>query len=154
MVSPANSFGFMDGGLDLAIRERLDVDIQTKIQNEIGAHHNGELPVGQCHITDTGNSSWPRLAVVPTMRIPMDVSGTLNVYYAFRALLIAVAESHQRGAIIRSVLCPGLGTGIGGVNPTNCAGQMAYAFRQSRKPSAVPSARDVLREHTELTKFA
>ncbi|GAL85939.1 Appr-1-p processing protein [Sporocytophaga myxococcoides] len=35
IVSPANSFGFMDGGIDYAISDRLGWDLQIKLQQII-----------------------------------------------------------------------------------------------------------------------
>jgi O-acetyl-ADP-ribose deacetylase (regulator of RNase III) len=49
IVSPANSFGIMDGGLDLAIRSELGFAIEQKVQEVIVQKYHGELPVG-CRI--------------------------------------------------------------------------------------------------------
>ena len=125
MVSPANSFGIMDGGLDAAIRDALGGEIQRVVQNAILERYHGELPVGACEIVPTGHPRWPQLAVAPTMRIPESVANTVNAYLAFRALLLAVLSYNQghAGAPIRSVVVPGLGTGIGGMDPRRCAAQ-------------------------------
>jgi hypothetical protein len=40
---------------------------------------------------------------------------------------------------IRSLVCPGLGTGIGEVEPDRCAVQMRMAFLQVREPASIPS---------------
>src|ERR1700682_38693 len=53
IVSPANSFGIMDGGLDLAIRDQLGFGVQTALQELIVAKHHGELPVGCALIVST-----------------------------------------------------------------------------------------------------
>ena len=150
MVSPANSFGFMDGGLDFAIRENLGVEIEEKLQKEIIEKFKGELPVGSCLIIETNNEKWPWLASAPTMRVPMLISGTFNVYYAFRAILLAVANHPKR---IGSILCPGLGTGIGGVAPKSAAGQMAFAYSQFTAKPSIPKASQVLAAHQELVKY-
>src|SRR5689334_8943337 len=41
IVSPANSFGIMDGGLDLAIHDQLGFSVQTRIQEVIVEKHHG-----------------------------------------------------------------------------------------------------------------
>ena len=46
IVSPANSFGFMDGGVDYAISERLGWDLEKELQKRIKALPEGELPSG------------------------------------------------------------------------------------------------------------
>src|SRR3954462_15394502 len=58
LVSPANSFGIMDGGLDLAIREELGFSVERKIQEVILERHHGELPVGCAEIIETDDSRW------------------------------------------------------------------------------------------------
>src|SRR5215470_5132076 len=50
IVSPANSFGIMDGGLDLAIRDQLGFLVESKVQELIDAKYHGELPVGCAEI--------------------------------------------------------------------------------------------------------
>lgn len=64
MVSPANSFGFMDGGLDYAIREKLGVHVEEMLQAEISNQYHGELPIGHCLVVKTGHSQWPYLASI------------------------------------------------------------------------------------------
>ena len=78
MVSPANSFGFMDGGLDLAIRDALGYGVQKAVQEIIRERHHGELPVGAAEVVETGHASWPFLVVAPTMRVPERVAQTLH----------------------------------------------------------------------------
>jgi O-acetyl-ADP-ribose deacetylase (regulator of RNase III) len=55
IVSPANSFGIMDGGLDLAIRNELGFAIEQKVQEVIVQKYHGELPVGCAEIVDTND---------------------------------------------------------------------------------------------------
>src|SRR5512147_1366386 len=53
IVSPANSFGFMDGGIDLVYSRRFGWDLQERLQALLRAEHAGELPVGQALIVET-----------------------------------------------------------------------------------------------------
>src|SRR4051812_16852286 len=69
LVSPANSFGIMDGGLDLAIRDRLGFGVQAKVQEVIVDRHHGELPVGCAEAVETGDPHWRYLIAAPTMRV-------------------------------------------------------------------------------------
>jgi O-acetyl-ADP-ribose deacetylase (regulator of RNase III) len=141
MVSPANSFGIMDAGLDLAIREELGVTIQSMVQKAILERHHGELAVGAAEIVPTLHERWPWLVVAPTMRVPENIGTTLNAYVAFRAILLAIARHNgsNSGKRIRSVLVPGLGTGIGRLDPRRCAAQMRMALDQVSKPARIPS---------------
>ena len=90
IVSPANSFGIMDGGLDLAIRNELGFQIETDIQEVILNKYHGEMPIGSAEIINTNHDNWSYMIAAPTMRIPENVSFTLNAYIAFRAILIAM----------------------------------------------------------------
>ena len=151
MVSPANSFGIMDGGLDLAIRNVLGFATQQAVQDAIQAHHHGELPVGSAEIVATGHASWPFLVAAPTMRVPENVAQTLNAYVAFRAVLLAIRQHNQAGKpVIRSVVCPGLGTGIGGIEPRRCAVHMRMAFKQVSEPPSMPSFAGIHAIHRAL----
>lgn len=151
MVSPANSFGIMDGGLDAAIRDQIGGRTQQRVQSMILEHHHGEMPVGCAEIVETGNQRWPYLVVAPTMRVPESVSNTLNAYLAFRATLLAVERFNgARGGPIRSLLAPGLGTGIGGVDPRRCAAQMRIAFDQVANPARIPSFDLIHKLHAKL----
>lgn len=130
IVSPANSFGFMDGGIDLVYSEFFGWDLESRLRATLRADHFGELPVGQAVVIATQHASIPYLVSAPTMRIPMDVSRTLNAYLAFRAALVAVRDFNAAGPAIpiTSLLCPGLGTAVGRMSAAACAVQMARAY--------------------------
>jgi O-acetyl-ADP-ribose deacetylase (regulator of RNase III) len=141
MVSPANSFGIMDGGLDAAIRDTLGPVIEARVRDMLVVRHHGELHVGGAEIVETGDTRWPLHVVAPTMRVPDDVSRTVNAYVAFRAILLAVRRHNLAGTTppIRSLLCPGLATGVGAMPPRRCAAQMRIAYRQvSEDPKRLP----------------
>lgn len=136
-VSPANSFGFMDGGIDAAYLRRFGEQLQDRVQHVIRERHGGELLVGNADVVETGDLSVPYLIVAPTMRVPMILSDTVNPYLAARAVLRLVMHGpvadpsvfgepvHPR---IRRVALPGLGTGVGQVSATVCAHQVAQAI--------------------------
>ena len=46
VVSPANSFGFMDGGVDMLYSQYFGWKVQERLQNQILSRHHGELLVG------------------------------------------------------------------------------------------------------------
>ena len=153
IVSPANSFGYMDGGIDLLYSRFFGWEIETKLQTLLLDQHYGELPVGQAVIIATGHKSIPFLVSAPTMRVPTSIGETANVYLAFRAALIAVLEHNASAAAsIESLLVPGLGTGIGEVTPDRAARQMRLAYDAIIEGQGIKSrnARTVLREHHEL----
>jgi len=129
LVSPANSFGMMDGGMDAAIIRFFGHSLMTKVQQHILKEFLGEQPVGTSFILETGHPKHPFLAHTPTMRVPMSIAGTDIPYIAMWAMLLAVRR-HNKDAKrkIDSVACPGLGTGIGRVTYHEAARQMALAY--------------------------
>ena len=129
IVSPANSFGYMDGGLDLLYSLHFGWDLEKRVRKVLLDEHDGELPVGQAVIVETGLDQVRYLISAPTMRVPMNIESTVNVYWAFRAILRAVREHNRlHPGSIRSVLCPALGTGEGRMPFARCAWQMYYAY--------------------------
>ena len=143
LVSPANSFGMMDGGVDGAIIHFFGVPLMRRVQRMIVEDFLGEQPVGTSVIVATGHAKHPYLAHTPTMRVPMPIARTAYVYTAMWAMLLAVRahnrsfEASGRGAErIGAVACPGLGTGTGRVPFAEAARQMALAYQHSLAPPA------------------
>ncbi|MEH2372547.1 macro domain-containing protein [Nostoc sp.] len=129
MVSPANSFGMMDGGIDAAIIRFFGCSLMARVQGRILEDYLGEQPVGTSMIVETGHYKHPFLAHTPTMRVPMIIAGTDIPYVAMWAMLLAVRHHNQHAEQkINTIACPGLGTGIGRVPYTEAARQMALAY--------------------------
>jgi len=146
LVSPANAFGIMDGGYDLALsrafaKERADIwDLTNVVQDVLKRRHRGYLPPASCtlvplpaHLTATNPLGCKAIAVVPTMRTPEDVSWHVDlVYESMWNLLSALlhwneGERPEGEEPIKRVLMTGLGTGNGGIGFDKCARQMALA---------------------------
>jgi O-acetyl-ADP-ribose deacetylase (regulator of RNase III) len=129
IVSPANSFGFMDGGIDAVYTYQFGDGLQQRLQAVIAEAYGGELPVGSAVIVPTYHAAIPWCISAPTMRVPRDVADTVNAYLAFRAALRAVLEHNAGGRPrIERVLCPGLGTAVGRMPVGRCARQMRAAW--------------------------
>lgn len=124
VVSPANSFGFMDGGIDLIYTLNMGRQVQIGLQRIIREKYDGELLVGQSIVISTGYDRYPNMIVCPTMRVPSRLVGTQNVYLAAKALFLAA----KRNPHLETIVCPGLGTGTGGVTPEECARVMRLAY--------------------------
>ena len=143
VVSPANSFGYMNGGIDRIYLSRFGDALAVRLQNLLAEKFGGELPVGQAVIVPTQDVDIPYLVSAPTMREPEDVSGTQNAYLAFRAALSAILSQNldaQLGGArpIRAVLCPGLATGTGNMPVEACAAQMRRAYDEYSRDFASP----------------
>ncbi|XP_072018804.1 uncharacterized protein [Amphiura filiformis] len=170
IVSPANSFGFMDGGIDMAYSRHFGWQLMNRLQELILTEKSGELLVGDALIVPTCQTFWGKtertswegynqgspikyLISAPTMRVPEDVSNTNNAYLAFRAVILAVQKHNsQPGCIpIRSVLCPGLATSVGCMPPKKCAKQMKYAYEiyelKIHEELRVPDSLGIVWEH-------
>ncbi|KAH3742525.1 phage tail protein [Pelomyxa schiedti] len=73
IVSPGNSFGLMDGGMDLCLTSYFGEGLQTAVQSHIVENFDGEQPVGTAFVVETGNSKHPYLVHAPTMRVPESI---------------------------------------------------------------------------------
>ena len=124
VVSPANSFGFMDGDLDMVITERLGWQVQEKLQTQIKEKYFGELLVGQVELVETEVEEIPFCISAPTMRVPLILKDTLNVYLATKAIFRMLKIETR----INTVTISGLGTGVGKVPFDICAKQMKQAY--------------------------
>jgi O-acetyl-ADP-ribose deacetylase (regulator of RNase III) len=124
VVSPANSFGFMDGGLDYAISMKLGWGVQEKLQKQIKEKYNGELLVGQAELVETDHPDIPFLISAPTMRVPLELENSPNVYLAARAIFLLLKKESK----IKTVTISGLGTGVGHMPYDKCAKQMRMAY--------------------------
>jgi O-acetyl-ADP-ribose deacetylase (regulator of RNase III) len=129
LVSPANSFGDMSGGIDQRIDNFYQGAAQRETMRRIAERFHGELPVGAATILKLDSRRFPFLVVAPTMRVPSRVSGTINVYLALRAALAAVIDHNRTDSSpIDSLAAPGLGTGVGGMSADEAARQMRAAY--------------------------
>lgn len=59
MVSAANSFGLMDGGVDAAITAFFGTQLMTRVQQRIVNEYLGEQPVGSAFVIESGDSKHP-----------------------------------------------------------------------------------------------
>ncbi|GMU08488.1 macro domain-containing protein [Corallococcus caeni] len=153
VVSPANSFGFMDGGIDAVYTYQLGPQVQERLRELLAKDHGGELPVGQAVLVPTGRPEIPWCISAPTMRVPADVSDTVNAYLAFRAALRAVlAHNATAKTPIRTMLCPGLATAVGRMPPERCARQMKEAWVRTvmGRPSIPHSLRQAAEDDFRL----
>lgn len=95
MVSAANSFGLMDGGVDAAITTFFGSQLQARVQNHILREYLGEQPVGSAFVIETGHNYHPRLVHAPAMRVPLTIDGTDAVYNATWAALLAIFQHNK-----------------------------------------------------------
>ncbi|MCB9851521.1 MAG: macro domain-containing protein [Phycisphaerales bacterium] len=161
VVSPANSFGFMDGGIDMLYSQRFGWGVQERLQALIREKHHGELLVGAAEIVETNVEQIPYVIAAPTMRVPMILNDSVNPYLAARAVLLLIQygkftagplEDTPIRDVVKSVAFPGLGTGVGRIGPNTCANQVRAAIddvlhHKPRFPANWPEAQ---RRHQQM----
>ena len=128
IVSPANSYGLMDGGFDLAISEEFGWDLQERVQKYIVEHYKGEQPIGSSFIIDIGTNNM-KLIHTPTMRIPFPVKDPMIVYQCMRTTLMVALENH-----IESIVIPAFCGECGDVSPKVIGRLMFEAYKQVMNP--------------------
>ena len=133
VVSPANSFGFMDGGIDFLYSQFFGWHVESRLKRIIKQKHHGELVVGAAEIVKTDHKKIPYLIAAPTMRVPMILFDSLNPYLAARAALILAKhatfeDETSVSDAVKTLAFPGMGTGVGRVRPGICAQQMRVAI--------------------------
>lgn len=148
VVSPANSFGLMDGGIDLALSRAfggVDVTI-AHVQKALWTECLGQQNTGTCLIIDMAPLAGPCkfLAHCPTMRVPCTIDpGSDIVYRCMWSILLAVHKHNLQHAdapdsSISRLLCSGLGTGVGRVPAAVCAEQMVLAIKHYLELAVLP----------------
>jgi len=104
-------------------------EAQRRVTAAIREQFLGELPVGAALVVGLPARRFPFVVAAPTMRIPGSVRGSLNAYLSMRAALVAVLRHNAAGGVrIRTLAVPGLGTGVGGLDPDEAAAQMRAAY--------------------------
>ena len=144
VVSPANSFGFMDGGVDYAYSEHFGWHVQAAVQAEIDKLPFSELLVGQALVVPTGNAETPWLVCAPTMRVPKLIQDAFDLTLATRAAVKAALE-----AGISHLAIPGMGTGCGRVPPHIAAAAMAKGIDYALNPQPRPASW----QHAQMIHF-
>lgn len=134
VISPANSFGGLKGGVDMRYWMLLGKDkLQEHVFNQIMKKHYGEILVGEYSLIDLKKvnltQKLPRwLVLCPTMTIPTIVKDTRNAYYYTIAMLRAIKVLNLAGKDIKNVLVPIPCVGVGCMDPLIAAKQIAVAF--------------------------
>ena len=110
IVNPANSSGYMGGGVALAIKLKGGKEIEEE------AVKKAPIPLGKAIATKAGKLKCKFVIHSPTMQKPAEKIPLENVRLATRAALELAKELK-----IKSIAFPGMGTGIGGIKSENAA---------------------------------
>lgn len=128
VVSPANSYGIMDGGYDGAITRYFGDGLQRCVQDRIINHYYGEQPVGTSFMVDIPGSD-KKLIHTPTMRAPSAIADPLVVYRCMRTTLMCALNNR-----VESIVIPAFGGATGNVPYRSIAALMKEAYDQVMNP--------------------
>lgn len=117
IVNPANSHGYMGGGVAYAIKRVGGQSIEDE------AVSKAPLPVGSAVETTSGRLPCKYVIHAPTMTEPAEAIGPGNVTLATEAALRTASELG-----VASLAFPGMGTGVGGVSRSDAAEAMVKAI--------------------------
>ena len=142
VVNPANSMGIMGGGVAAALSRKGGPSIQKE------AMSLAPIAVGAAVVTNAGQLWAKHVIHAPTMEEPGSKVGVENVRRATRAALLAA--SHHGFDVIA---LPGMGTGLGGVDPGDAARAIVDELRAHRQPKPTTvylvDLRDEILSHLE-----
>lgn len=128
IVSPANSYGIMDGAYDYAITKYFGKELMRAVQGRILDVWFGEQPVGtSISVKHKGIT----LIHTPTMRVPSTIVDPMVVYHSMRSTLIEALHDD-----VRAMVVPAFGAGCGKLPFDVVATLMAAAYRQVANPPA------------------
>lgn len=128
IVSPANSYGLMDGGYDLAITRYFGKELAKTVQNKIIKEHFGEQVVGTSLIVDIPGTN-KKLIHTPSMRVPSFIKDPMIVYYCMRSTLMCAIKNN-----VKSIIIPAFGGATGDLSPDVIAIMMSEAYKQIKNP--------------------
>lgn len=130
-ISPANSLGFMDGGIDKAYSRLMFPNVESTVKKWIHqfgkTSHLGRkyLPIGSAIIVPTGVPN-KFLISAPTMLLPQNVSKTQNAYWATLASLQVLSGEYFREE--DELVIPAMACGYGKMTYQQSAEQIKRAF--------------------------
>ncbi|MFH0870121.1 MAG: macro domain-containing protein [archaeon] len=121
IVNPANSFGFMGGGVAEAIKKVGGQGIEDE------AIEQAPIQVGTAVMTGAGDLVCHKVIHAPTMHNPAEKSDSHKVMCAVKAAL-ELAESEG----MQSIAFPGMGTGVGGLDKQEAADVMVSTIKKAK----------------------
>lgn len=124
VVGPANAWGIMSGGYDLAITNYYGDALQKTVQRYIRHHLYGEQPIGTSIIVDIPNTK-QKLIQTPTMQISKPIKDKFIIYQCMRTTLMTALENK-----IKTIVIPAFGGDCGKVHPKVVATKMKEAYDQ------------------------
>jgi O-acetyl-ADP-ribose deacetylase (regulator of RNase III) len=115
-ISPANSLGFMDGGIDFAYSRIMFPTIERDVKDSFASYGKktllgrSYLPIGSAVIINTQTKDKYMISA-PTMLLPQNVQHTQNAYWSTKAILEVLGNTvlHDEVEIVLTSMCCGYG---------------------------------------------
>tara|TARA_Y100000310_G_C20585272_1_gene765063 strand:- start:714 stop:1211 length:498 start_codon:yes stop_codon:yes gene_type:complete len=104
VVNPANSYGYMGGGVAGALKKEGGVEIETE------AASHAPIMIGDAVLTTGGKLACRQVIHAPTMEQP---GGSSILAHVSEALNAALQKAEEEG--FERIAIPGMGTGVGGL---------------------------------------
>ena len=138
LVSPANSMGYMDGGID-KIYSMMFTGIQKSVMDKIKTYNissslpeiSGQyvLPIGSAMNVEIDTNKYPtckQLFVCPTMEYPRNITDTPEIIYYTVCGMLNLVDHYDN----KTIAIPGLGTACGGLSAKIMCQQINSAFSE------------------------
>lgn len=141
-VSPANSLGYMNGGIDHALDRCVFPKIESTVKEAIKSLNikniSGKyyLPIGSSMIIDDVNTN-NSLIVAPTMLAPQPVLNTKNAYYATMAILYNIVINRNQDINDVDILFTSLCCGYGKMDINESALQILNGIKDFKNYEAI-----------------
>lgn len=133
VVTSANSFGFMDAGMDAAVIARFGKSVENTVRERIASYPFGEVLVGQAFMLNTNDPKIPFLIFAPTVRAPKPITHPADVLLASRAAVKLAVD-----AGFRKIVMPCMGAGAGRLAPNASFAAMIGGIQSARFPQVRP----------------
>ena len=127
IVSPANSFGIMDGGIDLELNRYFSNNVNPLFQQMVinmvidDRRYAGQIPLGEAALLKIGKKYF---IACPTMILPelleLNNDNIATIRKCMKNCLIKAMENN-----IKSIFIPAFGAGTGGI-PEDIVAQIMY----------------------------
>jgi O-acetyl-ADP-ribose deacetylase (regulator of RNase III) len=122
IVNPANSYGYMGGGVAGAIKRKGGIEIEKE------AIGKAPIKIGDAIATTAGKLPCKYVIHAPTMEKPAMQTNVYNIEFAVKGALKLAKELG-----IKIIAIPGMGTGIGGVEEEKAAEKIVEVSKDFEK---------------------
>ena len=133
LVSPANTYGIMDGGLDQEFLNFFGYELQTQVLNYLDNMHEGKLDIGKSQIIPTNHNKYKHIIITPTIEKPGFRSSPKNIYDATKSIINETTKFNKGAPVsfkIKNLVIPGLGTGFGDMIPQESANAFVQGYKE------------------------